>query len=137
MEVMNLIPKSRAKTAYGLLSEIRALILAEPKRYNQRDTLVLREHSYMVAQEFPACGTIGCVAGWTVALKAQRPSRHIGGIMAFAQRKLGLTGFQADQLFDGSAAAGTVQTLSHAKSGAAHIARFQKANRAQLLAKKV
>jgi hypothetical protein len=29
------MPVSKAKTAYGLLSEIRKLILEEPKRYDQ------------------------------------------------------------------------------------------------------
>jgi hypothetical protein len=71
----DLIPKSKAKTAYGLLSEVRKLILEEPKRYDQgiyiaringaNDSVDLRSEY----RQEPACGTVACVAGWVATLK--------------------------------------------------------------------
>lgn len=133
------IPKSRAKTAYSLLSEIRALIIAEPKRYNQRDTLAILggpNDDHYATDDYPACGTIGCVAGWAVALKAQRPNRVIE-VLPYAQRLLGLDAAQNYELFNSFAAAGESRTPDHANAGAAHIAAFQAKYRRQLLATKV
>lgn len=124
----SLIPKSKAKTAYGLLSEVRALILAEPKRYDQA-----RWISHGSGDNYPRCGTIGCVAGWVDTLKPSR-GRHV---VDRASAVLGLDYWKSSELFDGAAASGNGQTVRHAKLGAAHIRRFQKSNRAELLAKKV
>ena len=60
------IPRSKATNAYDLLSEIQDLIRTEPKRYNQN--IWLRRVKRGEAKR-PACGTVGCVAGWVVALK--------------------------------------------------------------------
>lgn len=131
------LPRSKAKTAYGLLSEIRALILAEPKRYDQKNTLVVRDKDIPSGDYFPSCGTVGCVAGWVTKLKSRRPM-HEQNVLRFAARVLGIDyEKQGDELFNGYAADGESQTVEHAESGAAHIARFQKKYRAQLLAKSV
>lgn len=153
MEVKTtLIPKSRARTAYGLLSEIRALILAEPKRYFQ-GRFIARQNGKGDADTkapngFPACGTVGCVAGWVATLtRGERFS--YGDTEAIACDVLGLDRFtgQTRELFSASAldwdASGNIrrvlspQTKRYAMFGAAHIRKFQKKYRAQLLAKKV
>lgn len=128
--------KSRSKTAYGLLSEIRRLILAEPRRYNQYDWLKTNERGPLA----PACGTVGCVGGWTVFLKRDKTNKTAAGI-------LGISSDQGDELFAGDAArsrrdkaTGDYSARSirdHARRGAAHIARFQKKHAVQLRAKRV
>lgn len=139
----SLIPKSKAKTAYGLLSEIRALILAEPLRYDQRDILTIVPASQR-DKDTPACGTIGCVAGWVCALKnarakvlAETPCGGVNPVLIYAAKKLGLNDWQRSELFGPFRAGMSDRGPSHARAGAEHIRKFQSANRHQLLAKKV
>jgi hypothetical protein len=133
------LPKSTAKTAYGLLSEIRRLILAEPLRYNQGAWLTFRDAG-RVYDQAPACGTVGCVAGWVCALKADDPGaveQRWRGVEDFARRTLRLTERLSDELFNGDVAGVDYQTKGHARRGARHIARFQKRYAAQLKATRV
>lgn len=135
-----LIPKSKAKNAYDLLSEVRALILAEPKRYDQ-GMYLLRGQAELNewGRKAPDCGTVACVAGWVATLK--QPER-LTAVNADdrAKKVLGLDWDQAAQLFSGGAliyAKARVQTLGYAREGAAHIRRFQRAWASQLKAKRV
>ncbi len=59
------IPRSRAKTAWGLCQEVIKAIEAEPKRAD------MTIFSYKLSPEEggPACGTVGCFAGWVTLLK--------------------------------------------------------------------
>lgn len=137
----SLIPKSRAKTAYGLLNEVKRLILAEPKRYDQGTFIARRNgHSRLFdPQDFPACGTVGCVAGWVATLKTEKLFEY-GATPLIAKRILGLDRLQQAELFDGCAGATiehTAQTLKHAQAGVAHIERFQQRYSAQLRRTKV
>ena len=138
------MPVSKAKTAYGLLSEIRKLILAEPNRYFQ-GAWRLTKDNLTEDEKMPACGTIGCVAGWVDVLKSKRPlpanAAWERGI-EFQRRGmeiLGLSNSQAGRLFDGEAAGFRIRigVVEHARRGAEHIARFQKRYAAQLKAKRV
>lgn len=135
----NAMPKSKAKTAYGLLSEIRKLILEEPKRYDQTGWLTRGRSATCIYRDFaPQCGTVGCVGGWVEALK-----RREAGVV------LGLDWEQQEELFAARAAGDRYAATSdgwaptkasvraHAKRGAAHIARFQKKYAKQLKAKAV
>lgn len=145
----SLIPKSKAKNAHELLSEVAALILAEPKRYSQHRYLSLREDAHRFTEtKFPACGTVGCVAGWVVALKGTAGRRTpYSSIAPRAIDILGLTGEQSGELFHADALTEVLtdpggrypdpQTREHARAGVRHIRKFQKANRAQLLAKRI
>lgn len=138
----NVMPVSKAKTAYGLLSEIRRLILEEPKRYDQTDTVTfLSNGDDFYPQPRPACGTVGCVAGWTCVLKIPHlKSKWQDEWVDICQRAediLGLNEHQASRLFSPHAAKRKMQTAEHAKRGAAHIARFQEKYAAQLKAKRV
>ena len=56
------IPTSKAKTAHELLGEVRRIILAEPLRYDQTSTLMYVDPKEK-PDRYPACGTVGCVAG--------------------------------------------------------------------------
>ena len=134
----NAMPVSRARTAYGLLSEIRKLILEEPKRYDQT---AWRYKWPVGCQEAPACGTTACVAGWVVTLKVPDFSAYQHSFEDEGARVLGLSPAAAEALFDGNAAKergdGRRDILRHAKRGAAHIARFQKKYAKQLRSKRV
>lgn len=127
------VPTSKAKTAYALLSEIRRVILAEPKRFDQTTWLETKTRR-MFVDTFPACNTVGCVAGWVVALTHERPC-SFWKTEAAAINVLGIDGGQAFELFDAKSVTGKSQTLAHAESGAAHIAAFQRKYAKQLKAK--
>lgn len=47
-----------------LLRKVQAAILEEPKRLDMGDWVFLDSKSAMA----PACGTVGCIAGWSVLL---------------------------------------------------------------------
>ena len=130
------LPKSRAKTAYGLLSEIAALGLAEPKRIQMGIYLHQQGVDADPDDYYPACGTVGCIAGWTCILKSLG---WLGSIWGPAMELLGLNLDQANELFhdESLCAAPDQQTKAHAKAVAKHIHRFQKKYAAQLKAKKV
>lgn len=132
------IPKSKAKTAYGLLSEIRKIILEEPKRYDQWGWL--RRGKSLRGDPFePACGTVGCVGGWITVLKDAKSDDAI--------QILGVGIEAAWELFDADAAGkrmcgdgfeySEASICAHAKRGARHIERFQKKYAKQLKAKRV
>lgn len=125
----SLIPKSRAKTAYGLLSEVARVVTEEPKRFDMSLWRKVEGRTmFPPALGFPACGTVGCLGGWAEVL---RP-----GIAAAAT--LGLTDDQANELFcptGWNAVAG--QTAAHARKYVAHLRRFQKKYAKQLKAKKL
>lgn len=129
------LPTSRAKTAYGLLSDVCRVIVAEPKRYAQSIYIERANEPFKQFDEHPACGTIGCVAGWVATLKTQRRFRY-HETPVIAKERLGINEGQAMELF-GESVAGVAQTMRHAHNGVAHIRKFQKKYRAQLLAKKV
>ncbi len=139
MAKTSVIPKSKAKTAFGLLSEVRKLIIDEPKRYDQTAWLYRDGDPQLVevpSLGYPKCGTVACVAGWVATLASPSRFDYVNAA-AIACDVLGLNENQEDELFNGGAVRGARQTPTHAKSGAKHIAKFQKKYRAQLLAKKV
>lgn len=147
MAKKSLLPKSRAKTAYGLLSEVRKLILAEPQRYTQERYIAREggEHGAdCIAGECypkgaPACGTVGCVAGWVATLKHGAAFAY-SSTPRIAASVLGLDYEQADELFSGGALRhvdAQPQTKKYARAGAKHIAAFQKQYADQLKRKAV
>jgi hypothetical protein len=131
------LPKSKARNAYDLLSEIATLIVDEPRRYNQNVWIAAADgNDFAAPRGLPACGTVGCVAGWVRTLKGAMES---GTTSEVAQRVLGINDIQVCQLFSAGAiqVSANVQTKAYAKAGAAHIRRFQAKHAAQLKAKAV
>ncbi len=138
--------KCQAKTAYGVLQFIRRLILEEPKRYDQRIALAIEGADGLwdnhAPYEMPACGTVGCVAGWTTALLSPSPTRIVSPVN-YARLKLGLTSSQVFELFDAGAATKMTneycysQSRGHAEQGALLIQQFCQKYAKQLKAKKV
>lgn len=140
---MKQIPKSKAKTAYGLLSEVRKIILQEPKRYNQEIYIerVADGDLDETSPRVPACGTIGCVAGWVATLKRGGDFSYTS-TPAIAEQVLGISGIQRFELFSGGAVLKMDRlvkpgTVKYARLGAKHIARFMEKYATQLKAKKV
>ena len=142
------LPKLKARTAYGLLSQVKQLILEEPKRYNQGIFISKRSNGAYNPEEYPACGTIGCVAGWVTMLVDPREDEDMNWYWfeptKIAQKALGLEGYQCDLLFDGDAVDALAGwktpaegTRAYARLGARHITRFQKRYEKQLKAKKI
>ncbi len=136
------IPKSRAKTAYGLLSEVCRVIAEEPRRYCQRIFIKRGEPEAVVEDVafdlgFPSCGTVGCVAGWVATLRNPERQFSYFGTSVLAQKALGLTNAQTYELFDGYAVDGPMQTAIHAQNGIAHIKRFQAKYKTRLKAKRL
>ncbi len=137
------MPKSKAKTAYGLLSEVRRIILEEPQRYNQSLYLVYGQEAlsrafWVPPDQRPSCGTVGCVAGWVVALKGDT-TLTCYSVLHEAGRILGLSDKQAAPLFAYTSVPTRreVGGVKHAEYGEKHIAKFQKRHAAQLKAKRV
>ena len=64
------IPLSNATTAWDLLKDVKRAITEEPKRASMR---VYRQE-ILPNKGGPACGTVGCFAGW-VSLLAGTPDR--------------------------------------------------------------
>jgi len=138
---LSLIPKSKAKNAYELLDEVKKLILAEPKRYNQENWMVKQKDygqtlPYDARKGFSQCGKVACVAGWVATLK---PGIGGGSLAERARQILGIGHVQSYELFDGAAISLSLepQTPAYAKAGVEHIERFQERHQEQLLAQKV
>jgi len=62
------IPRSRAKTAWGLLKDVRKAILEEPLRVDMGQVVGKLDPD----DGGPACGTVGCLAGWTLLLAGKK-----------------------------------------------------------------
>ena len=151
------VPRSRANNAYDLLKDVQKAILEEPLRYNQGEWGVnLRTGSLSEAQAqtermfgepiIPACGTIACVAGWTVALRGG----SIGGFGTEDEARsiLGYGAVDYEPLFRATALHELARTIAdrdglvrfvppcgspdYAELGVRHIQRFMDANEAAL-----
>ena len=151
-----LLPKARGKTAYGLLGDVIKAIREEPRRYDQWQLLSTYQPTTTKADPLlPECGTVGCVAGWVTVLQGGRLTWRTN-IWEQAQKILGLTPEQANELFDDRAAGdrdenwwedphyednSTKVTLrsfkAHATRGIRHIERFRKQYKSQLTRTKV
>ena len=68
------IPKSKAKTAYGLLADVYKAIEEEPRRFYMEYVCPVYRGKEIVDTELhgkklPECCTVGCYAGWVQYLK--------------------------------------------------------------------
>jgi hypothetical protein len=90
--------------AARLLRKVAQHILEEPNRYDQETFLKISHagEEYLGPSElidkFPACGTVGCIAGWVAALTAKNPKR-LKDVQRFADKTLGITSDQSQRLF--------------------------------------
>jgi hypothetical protein len=100
-------PHTDSQDRVEILCVVCEAILDEPKRYDQGEWVLVVQSCYDDAprERFPACGTIACVAGWTVIV-----THEAGGDAELpaetewvARQRLQLTAAQADVLFSGGA----------------------------------
>src|ERR1700739_464311 len=57
------------KEAVKLLRQVKDHILEEPKRLSMGSWMVIYPTGFPTSASWlPACGTVGCIAGWTVLL---------------------------------------------------------------------
>lgn len=140
------IPQSKAKTAWGLLGDVKRAMLAEPKRVNM-GVWIAKSADYAEYPQ-PACGTIGCLAGWVSLLKGGCPSQHLMSVSEHAQELIGAADYYTApdddgkpgyHIFncDGPDLKGHIGTATYAKSIMRRIDRFMKVNAKALKAKRV
>lgn len=138
-----LIPVSKAKTAYALLSEIAALALEEPERIAMRivhssgDSLERLIQESARIKKIPSCGTVGCIAGWALVQRGELRAEGPWSQLDRAADMLGLSSHQREDFFcdDTLMDACNQQTLTHAKNVVKHIRAFQRKHAKQLKAK--
>lgn len=79
------LPISLATNAYELMEDVNRAILEEPKRLNMSNWVSMFKGEDLTKYKYhenPACGTVCCYAGWTVALKGLNPSEIVMGATA-------------------------------------------------------
>lgn len=133
------VPKSKATNAYELLSEVCQAITEEPKRMNLMNwSLSPKQVVQMKAP--PACGTVGCIAGWVTFLKDRmvRPSSYIReraetllGDNSWST-KMSLGNLFSPRFSDVPSKPGTIR---HAKQVVARIRKYQEVHEAELKAR--
>lgn len=147
-KVSSLIRLSKAKTAYGLLRDVQKAVRQEPKRANMGTfTDRIDPTQYNNA---PACGTVGCVAGWISILGGQgmveddAPARKLLGDGVKYHFNYGSLEFSDDgyhYVFNsggGDACASTSPgTREHAEAVVARIERFIQGNLKALKARRL
>lgn len=122
------LPKRvRSKNPIVILKAVIRAITEEPKRYDQSVFRSTRSHSLHRERDFPACGTICCVAGWVNTLTGDFPKSKIGE-WDTARQTLALEKEEAMFLFDmtpdGVRNRNSVTPRQHAADGVKHIKRF-------------
>lgn len=124
------LPKPiKSKNPVVILKHVIKAIEEEPKRYDQGTFIEIKntKSTFREDEDFPGCGTICCVAGWTNIIAGRGRLRYSRQERS-AQNVLGLTECEADELFDGSAPGirdrSDVTPEEHAADGIKHIKRF-------------
>ena len=151
------IPVSSATTAWGLLQAVKRAILEEPRRVNMNLYVSCINPSSSAPRGVPACGTVGCFAGWVAVLGRQhlasryedtRDRQVIDNFTdADAQKLLGpginynIAGDEGRYVFnsgEGDACSETTPgTKAHARAVVARINKFMRVNEVALKARKL
>ena len=138
-------PYSTATTAYELLDDVKACVKEEPKRLNMRIVVLagngLKAGPDRAPRGAPACGTVGCVAGWALVLTRKTGDHEANlGITGEAEELLGLNPEQADELFIPNDLLNDIRgigTTAYMWRVVKHISAFQKKYEDQLKATKL
>lgn len=140
------IPLSKAKTAWGLVQDVKRAIQQEYRRANMGvySCPVSVEQGYE-PERIPACGTVGCFAGWVCLLAGlpvgseDTPAKELLGEDLTYLFK-GRSGF-FHYFFNAGAGDACVTSLAGTKAHAAavvrRIERFARLNEAALKARRL
>ena len=142
------IPRSKAKTAYGLCMDVIRAIQAEPRRADMRVAVQIRDVS---DPDAPACGTVGCFAGWIMVLRQGREQTLNGNLCTYyvfnAENLLGhnicyLTAGRNNLYVFNSGEGDACETTTpgtpaHARAVVARIRKFVRINKTALQARKL
>ncbi len=124
----------RRTTAYTFLTVVLPkVILAEPKRMRMGTWISSRYDGEDDEDVYPACGTIGCIGGWTELMTGHnRSAAKVLGIDFVIDPKsqdyLDTILFEDHKLMRSPAQG----TLSHAKAVVAHMRRFARKHEKRL-----
>lgn len=133
-------PRSAATNAYDLLQDVKKVILEEPLRLDM-SIVCLRGEGISLDILKPACGTVGCLAGWVLVLTGRtKPNEANFGMTGEARDLLGLDREQGSRLFfpqDLISPENTRQTRAHARATIKHLDAFCEENKQQLREKAV
>jgi hypothetical protein len=119
---LQVIPVSRAKTALGLILAVKKAILADPKRVDMGTVVEDSTNpDHYFGHQKPACGTVGCFAGWIGVLAKGREWSLNGNVFSQVEALLG-PGIRFDFMGDDGIYhnvfnAGAGDTCNHFASG--------------------
>lgn len=139
MQKLKPLPRSKAKTAWNLMLDVRRAIKKEPKRANMRVAFEERHPK----DGGPACGSVGCIAGWICALLNRK---EFFGRIGIARSVLGprINYYTAGDGWDvfnsgsgDSCALTRPGTKAHANAVISRIDKFMKINKKALKARKI
>ena len=138
MSKLKPIPRSRAKTAYGLVRAVIRAIRAEPKRADIT-TFYNRRHP---EDGGPACGTVGCFAGWVCLLRDGRKGFDMRAMQILGEHmNYSIPGSQGHSVFNsgkGDACESTTPgTKAHSRAVIARIKKFIAVNENALRARRL
>lgn len=111
-----------------LLNKVKRHILENPRRLNMNYVIArkgekeVQLHPSNFSRRWPSCGTVGCIAGWTVLLKDGMD--FAGDAQSRAQELLGITSSQANELFYPEGLLQCRATVKDARTIAKHIDEF-------------
>lgn len=150
------LPRSRAKTAWGLLQDVKRAILAEPRRINMGLFVDTTADQLLPENKVPACGTVGCFAGWVSILgrpTGEENRERIGGYDDYDATRilngddnedslnLFTVGRYRNYVFNGGlgdrCAKTKPGTVAHARAVVARINKFMRVNEKALKARKL
>lgn len=131
------LPRSRAKTAWGLVQDVKRAMREEPLRVDMRTYARKKSPS----KGGPACGTVGCFRGWLSILGGENPDPFVAqGFWTLLPENVDLS-FGPDNKFhvfnagSGDSCESTRPgTRAHARAVIQRINRFAKKNEAKLKA---
>lgn len=126
--------RSNAKTAYGLMTDIRAYILEEPKRIFMGEWIIkgAQKIEETLETKGPICGTVGCIAG-NATLLAGRGDRSIfASALDLLSGDDDELGEHLSSLFYGTAVDAEYGTKKYARIVAQRITKFQQKHKAAL-----
>lgn len=89
---------AKKKMNVKLLRRIQRHVIEVPKRLDMECFLDRTTDSYVVHKKMPECGTVGCIAGWAVALSTKELVPYVN-IASTAAKFLSIREEEAEKLF--------------------------------------